>query len=68
MSELAKIIEDAKQEGVSVVFTSPQYSKRSAKTIADELNAKIVLIDPLNKDYLSNMRSVIKAFKDANQH
>ena len=68
MSELAKIIEDAKQEGVSVVFTSPQYSKRSAKTIADELNAKIVLIDPLNKDYLSNMRSAVKAFKDANQH
>ncbi len=50
-AQLSRLIEDAKKEGIKVLFVSPQHSKRSAKTIADAIGAKIVEIDPLSKKW-----------------
>lgn len=68
ISELASIIKNAKDTGVSAIFASPQYSKRSAEAIAKEINAKVVLIDPLGADYFIALKNAIKAFKSANSN
>ena len=58
LAELARIVKEAKSSGISTVFIEPQFSQQSAKVVADELGAKIQTIDPLAKDWVSNLRYV----------
>lgn len=62
-AELAKIIDEAKEEGAKVVFVSPQFSKKSAETIAKQINGKTLTIDPLAYEWKENMLSVAKIFQ-----
>ena len=59
---IGHLIEQAKEEHITVIFTSPEYSTRSAEVIADEIGGTVVLVSPLAKDYLANMRNVAAAF------
>jgi len=45
---LAKIMEEAKEEGVKAIFTQPEFSDKSAKQIADALKIKVIKASPLN--------------------
>lgn len=56
------LITQAKEGHIRVVFASPEYSTRSAEVIASEINGTVVLVSPLAKDYLANMRHVATAF------
>ncbi|MBT0732975.1 zinc ABC transporter substrate-binding protein [Methanoculleus bourgensis] len=56
------LIKQAKEEHITVIFASPEYSTRSAEVIADEIGGTVVLVSPLAKDYLANMRHVAAAF------
>ncbi|MCF0220708.1 MAG: zinc ABC transporter substrate-binding protein [Fibrobacter sp.] len=58
------LIKTGKENHVGIVFVQPQFSKRSAATIAKELNAVILETDPLAFDYESNIRALIKAIQD----
>jgi len=53
--ELIKIINLAKKEKVSAIFTQPEFSQKSANLIAKELGIKVVKISPLNKNVLKNI-------------
>lgn len=64
-AQLSRLIEDAKKEGIKVLFVSPQHSKRSAKTIADAIGADIVEIDPLSKKWDENLRSMVEIVCEA---
>lgn len=55
---LLKRIEEAKKEGVKVLFVTPQVDRRRAETIAKELGAEIRVLDPLRGDYLRNIQEV----------
>lgn len=61
--ELAKIIEEAKEENARVVFVSPQFSQKSAQTIANQINGKILTINPLAYEWRENMLSVAEIFE-----
>lgn len=61
---MANLIYQAKKENIKVIFVSPQYSTRSAEVIAEEIGAKIVFIDELSPNYVSNMKKVADAFSD----
>jgi zinc transport system substrate-binding protein len=61
-AELAAIMEEAKQAGVKVIFTEPQFSQQSAQTIAREIGAEVLAIDPLSPDWLNNLRNIVKTF------
>lgn len=52
---LIRIINQAKQEGVKVIFVQPEFSGRSAKTIAKAIGGAVIPLDPLAKDYLKNL-------------
>lgn len=55
---LAALIKHAREEGVKVIFVQPQFSSKSAETIAEAINGVVVSLDPLAKDYLSNMKEM----------
>ena len=63
--ELAMLIETARARNIKVVFAQPEFSTSDAETIAREINGKVLLISPLEKDWLTNMRTVAETFRDA---
>jgi len=59
---LQYIIDDANEHEIRVIFASPQFSTGSADTIASEINGSVILINPLDKNYLENMQHIADAF------
>jgi len=53
---LAALIDQAKKYNIKVIFVSPQFSTVSARVIAREIGGKVVLVDPLARDYARNLR------------
>lgn len=63
--ELAEIIRLAKKESIKVIFIQPQFSKKSAQTIAKAINGRVVIADPLAEDWGNNLVKVAGAVRDA---
>lgn len=59
--QLAKLIGQAKQDGVKVIFVQPQFSARSAKTVAKAIGGAVVPINPLSRDYISNLDRIVSS-------
>lgn len=57
---LARLIEEAKMDNIRVIFVQPQFSDKTAQTIARSIGASVVDLDPLAADYLENMRSLAR--------
>ncbi len=55
---LVKLIKIAKINNVKTIFVQPQFNDRAAKTVANELNAQIMVLDPLAFNYVENMNMV----------
>ncbi len=60
--DLQRLIDQARAEGIRVVFVSPQFSTRTAETIAQAINGQVVPVNPLAGDWLENMRMVADKF------
>lgn len=60
-----RLIEEAREHDIRVVFLSPQYPTKSADVIAREIGGRVVIIDPLAKDFIKNMQEVASAMKKA---
>lgn len=58
IQELQSIINEAKAAGVKVIFVQKQFSQDSAQAIADNISGAVVAIDPLNPEYLENMKNL----------
>ena len=65
--QLERLINEAKTQNISVIFISPQFNSRSAETIANEIHAIVVAVDPLAENYLENMQNIADAFAEAMQ-
>ena len=63
--DLQHLIQRAKAEGIRVVFVSPQFSTRSAETIASAIGGRTIAINPLAENWMENMRAVADTFKQA---
>jgi len=62
---LARIIDQAREHGVLVVFVQPQVSDRVARSIARAVGGQVVAADPLAEDWAANLRRVGQAFRAA---
>lgn len=62
---IVRLIKEAKEQDIRVVFVSPEYSTKSAESIAREIGGRVVIIDPLARDFISNMRAIESAIKQA---
>lgn len=65
--ELANCIKEARDRNLKVIFAQPEFSTRAAETIARQLGAEVILISPLEEDWMSNMRLVADVFARAVQ-
>jgi zinc transport system substrate-binding protein len=63
--ELAALIDEAKEENIKVVFAQPEFSTKDAETIAQEIGGEVLLVSPLARDWLANLRDVAQTFADA---
>lgn len=63
--ELAGLIDQAKADNIKVVFAQPEFNTKSAEVIANEIGGKVLLISPLEPDWLANMQTVSLAFAEA---
>lgn len=63
-SNIQKMIDTAKEKGIKIIFVQKGFDTRSAKSIADEIEGKVMAIDPLEKNWLKNMRSIAKILRD----
>ena len=57
-AEMAQLVAEATEEGIRVVFAQPEFSTRSAATIASEIGGEVLLISPLAYDWLDNLHQV----------
>ncbi len=58
--QLARLIEEAKKEGVRVIFVQPQFSRKKARVIAEAIGGTVMVFDPLAYDYINNLDQVAK--------
>ena len=56
---LMRLIEQAKEYDIRVVFAEPQSNPKSAEVIAEAIDGRVVLIDPLARDYIDNMHLIL---------
>lgn len=61
---LQQLIRSAKKDGIKVVFVQPQFSTKSAQTIAKAIGGRVVFADPLAFDWAKNLLLVARQFKD----
>ncbi len=54
-STLVTFIKEAKKHKIKVIFVSPQFSQKSAKTIAKSIKGKIAIINPLSLQWDKNL-------------
>lgn len=62
---MSQLVELAKAEKIHTVFIQQQHPARIAHTLARELDARIVPIDPLAEEYIYNLYSVGRQIAEA---
>ena len=63
--KLKEIVEHARESKARAVFVQPQFSRKSAETVAGAIGAKLVEADDLAADWSANLLAVAKSLADA---
>jgi hypothetical protein len=66
-TELQRVIGFARAKGIKLVFVDPQFSVRSARTIAQSIGGRTVVADPLAADRAKNLLVVAREMAGATQ-
>ena len=64
--ELISIMKEAKEENIQAIFTAPEFSTKSAKLLAKQLNIKVIPVSPLNPSWSKNLINLANAIKGTN--
>ncbi len=54
-AELVELMDEAKKHNIKIVFSSPQFSQKSALAISKNIQATVVSIDPLAQNWSENL-------------
>jgi zinc transport system substrate-binding protein len=60
---LARLIEQAQEDGVKVIFVQAQFARLSAEKIAAAIGGAVVPVDPLARNYLENLAAMAAAIE-----
>jgi zinc transport system substrate-binding protein len=60
--ELQHLIELARKDGIKVIFVQPQFSEKSADTIARAIGGRVMAADPLAENWADNLEKTAVAF------
>jgi zinc transport system substrate-binding protein len=59
-SRLKYLIDRARDEKLKIIFVQKEYDTKNAQSIANEIGANVMIIDPLSEDWESAMREIIE--------
>ena len=62
---LAAVVDDLRNQPVPALFVQPQFSRSAAERVAAALDCKLVVLDPLAGDYLSNLETMAERIAEA---
>ncbi|MFO8011345.1 MAG: zinc ABC transporter substrate-binding protein [Dehalococcoidia bacterium] len=62
---LADLIDEAREQGIKVIFVEPQFNPKSAEVVAHEIGGRVVAIDPLAEDYIANLSRITNCIVEA---
>lgn len=63
-AQLKELIEHARSKNIRVIFAQPQFSSKSAKIIAQEIDGEVVFADPLAEDWPINLLEVAEKIQE----
>jgi zinc transport system substrate-binding protein len=55
---IATLIDQARENNITIIFASPEFEIQTAKTIAEEIDGNVILISPLAKNYIENLKKM----------
>lgn len=58
---LGKLIKEAKEQNIKAIFTQPEFSDKSARLIASQLNISVIKASPLAADWSANLIGLARA-------
>ena len=61
---VAEIVEAAREVGAQTIFAQPQMSDASANLVAEEIGARVVMIDPLAYEWSENLEKTARSIAD----
>ena len=64
-AQLKELIEHARADGIKVVFVQPQFSTKSAEQISKAIDGRVAVVDPLARDWATNLRKAAEELKHA---
>ena len=62
---IAMMVNIAKQNNITVVYSEPQYDPKFMQSIASQVGAQVLTVNDLDEHYLQNMKNVAIAFSKA---
>jgi zinc transport system substrate-binding protein len=63
--QMARVVDRARSEGLTLVLVERGVSHRSAETLAEEIGGRLVEVDPLGDDWMEIMDQLIRAFEES---
>jgi zinc transport system substrate-binding protein len=55
---LGALVTQARAEGVKLILVQPEFDRRNAQTIAEEIGARVAVVNPLADDYIAELRAL----------
>ncbi len=65
LRELRDVMARAKEEGLSKIFTQPQYSRRTAEQVAQAIGGEVVVTDPLAENWRENLLDIAREIHES---
>jgi zinc transport system substrate-binding protein len=62
---LTTLIEQAKANDARVILVQPQFDQRAAKQVANAIDGRVEVVDPLSPDYAATLRRLAAIIADA---
>jgi len=63
--QLKTLITEARKAGIKVIFVQPQFSTKSAETLARAIGGQVIVADHLREDWEKNLRVQAEKFRKA---
>jgi zinc transport system substrate-binding protein len=65
--DLQHVIDVAKSQEIKVVFYQAETDSKQARTLAEEIDGKTKMLEPLSADYINNLRKMANAFLESTE-
>lgn len=62
--QIGQLAEQAKEDGVKLIFVQPQFDQSSAMSLAKTIGGDVAELDPLDKDVLTNLRQIASVIRN----